>query len=227
MFKCVPSALAVVKSARLSIEHTEETIHPMHAFVCESPAVDREILLEGRSDDGVRTLVFYVEGDADAYEAVLAAQDAVMEYDLRRDAEDAFFLYVRASTADGADLLSDTFDRETVVAVPPIEFRSDRTMRLSIVGAGEELQALVETLSEALRVDVLSVGSLDRTVGPALTDRQREALATARALGYYDVPRAGGLEAVAAELDCAVSTASTLLRRAESHLVADALGSGW
>jgi predicted DNA binding protein len=45
-------------------------------------------------------------------------------------------------------------------------------------------------------------------------------LVAAQAVGYYEVPRAGGIEAVADELDCAVSTASALVRRAESTLVA-------
>ena len=39
--------------------------------------------------------------------------------------------------------------------------------------------------------------------------------------GYYAVPREGGIEEVADELDCTVSTASALLRRAERELVAD------
>lgn len=107
------------------------------------------------------------------------------------------------------------------------EFRADMTMRLTVVGHGDDLQGLVEALPDELSVEVLEVGSYDLALGPTLSDRQREALTAAQSVGYYEVPREGDVEAVAAELDCAVSTASTLLRRAESRLVADALGDEW
>jgi predicted DNA binding protein len=56
-----------------------------------------------------------------------------------------------------------------------------------------------------------------------VSERQREALAAAWDAGYYAVPREGDIEAVAAELDCATSTASDLLRRAERQIVAASL----
>mgnify|MGYP000229967362 CR=1 FL=1 len=212
-----------MQSVRLAIEHTAETMHPMHAFVCESPAVDREVLLEGIAGGGARTLVFYVEGDAAAYEAVLADQPTVESYDVRVESEGAFFLYVRARNRETDGFLVDAFDQPGVVVVPPVEFRADRTMTLSLVGGGEAVRAVVTAIPDALDVDVLAVGEPPGSFSSSLTDRQREAVATARAVGYYEVPRTGGIEAVAEELDCAVSTASALLRRAESTLVTQAL----
>jgi hypothetical protein len=191
----------------------------MHAFVCESPAVDREVLLEGVAGGGTRTLVFYVEGDAEAYETALADQPTVESYDIRIESERAFFLYVRARNRDADGLPVDAFDHPGVVVVPPIEFRADRTMTLSLVGEGEGVRAVVAGLPDALGVEILGVGTAPGVFGPSLTGRQREALAVARAAGYYEVPRTGDIEAVADELDCAVSTASTLLRRAEATLV--------
>lgn len=52
-----------------------------------------------------------------------------------------------------------------------------------------------------------------------LTARQFEALEVAHERGYFDVPRTGSLAAVADELDCSESAASTLLRSATSELV--------
>ena len=57
-----------------------------------------------------------------------------------------------------------------------------------------------------------------------MSDHQREALRVAWAAGYYEIPRTVAITTVAAELRCAPSTASDLLRRAEQALVADALG---
>jgi predicted DNA binding protein len=52
-----------------------------------------------------------------------------------------------------------------------------------------------------------------------LTERQQEALVRAYELGYYETPRSVSFEEVAAELDCASSTANELLRRAEATVV--------
>lgn len=55
-----------------------------------------------------------------------------------------------------------------------------------------------------------------------LTDRQREALATAYRMGYFDVPRTTTLQDVAAELDISAPSLSERLRRAQRRLVEDA-----
>jgi hypothetical protein len=54
-----------------------------------------------------------------------------------------------------------------------------------------------------------------------MTDAQREALLTAHEMGYYEVPRATSLEAVAAELGVTAPSLSERLRRANANLVAD------
>lgn len=212
-----------MKSLRLAIEHTDETIHPMHAFVCESPAVDREIILEGQVSDGVETLLCYVEGDRQAYERALGERADPVDYDITPDEGEGFFMYVRAELGGGGELLADAFDQETVVVASPIEFRADRTMRLTVVGRSADLQRLLDELPAGMGVEVLEIGSYSRGVGPGLTGRQREAVRAAWDAGYYEVPRDGEISDVAAALACSISTASGLLRRAEARLVAAAL----
>lgn len=212
-----------MKSLHLRIRHTSDTIDPMHRFVCDSPAVDREVLVEGKTDGDVRTLLFYVTGERDAYEAVLAERSDVLEYDVTPDGEDAFFLYVRARNAAGNGELFDAFEQDTVVVAGPVVFHPDMTMEVTIVGHPADLQAVVETLPDDMDVDVTHVGEYAGWDERGLTDRQREALRAGWRVGYYEIPRDDGIEAVAAEMDCAVSTASDLLRRAEATLVANAL----
>lgn len=212
-----------MKSLRLTVEHTEETLHPVHRFVCESDTVERELLLQANTDDDPETFLFYVEGDREAYEAVLAGVDALAEYDITPAADDGFFLYVREASADTDRAIFEAFQRETVVVVPPVEFLPDRTMRLTVIGHADQLQAALDALPEALRVRVDHVGEYAGEPGRSLTDRQRAAVAVAHELGYYEVPREAGLAAVAAALDCSEGTASRLLRRAEARLVDEAL----
>jgi hypothetical protein len=213
-----------VKSLELEIEYDDAAIHPMHAFVCESPVVEREVLLEGKRTGDTRTLLFYVEGDRAAYEAVLAERPGVREYDVTPEGEAAFYVYARVQNRDADVPVFEAFDQQTLVVVPPVEFRADRTARFTVVGHPDDLQAAIDGMPPGASPTVRRVGDYASAVGDGLTDRQREALEAAWDAGYYEVPRDGGIEAVAATLDCAVSTASDLLRRAESRLVGDALG---
>ena len=213
-----------MKSVRVALEYTDETIHPMHAFVCESPHVEREVVLQEKTTEGVTTMLLYVEGDADEYESILASVPLVDEFYLVPDGDGAFYLYVRETMRDAETRLAAAFERGTVMVVPPVEIRPDRTLRLRMVGRSDDLQAVLDDVPEGVAVDVLEVGTYSKVVGSPLTDRQREAVEVAREVGYYDLPRTGGIEEVADGLGCAISTASDLLRRAEARLVSDLLG---
>lgn len=213
-----------MKSVELVIRDAEEIVDsPVYA----SPRVERELVFEGQGGDGVETVLSYVEGDPEPYEAAFAGAPGVQEFEITRDG-DAFLLYLRQELDEEGQWLMDALARGTVVLVPPIEFRSDGSMHLTLVGGRADLQAVVDALREELDVDVTRVAEYGAVAGPSarLTDRQREALDAAWEVGYYDVPRGAGIEAVADDLDCAVSTASGLLRRAEARLVGDVLEKG-
>nr|WP_272904722.1 helix-turn-helix domain-containing protein [Halobacterium sp. TGN-42-S1] len=57
-----------------------------------------------------------------------------------------------------------------------------------------------------------------------MTDRQRDVVAVAVDLGYYEVPRTATLDDVAAEVGVASSTVSDHLRKAESAVMASLRG---
>lgn len=63
--------------------------------------------------------------------------------------------------------------------------------------------------------------SRGRSGDDGLTDPQREALVTARELGYFDVPRGASLSDVADELGVSPAACSERLRRGQATLVAD------
>jgi len=210
-----------MKSIRVAITPTESTIHPMHAFLCESPAVDREYLLDGHVDEGIETIASYIEGDPETYETALTDRLDPETYEIYPTGE-GFFCYLRAPLPETNTGIMAAFQQETLAIVPPIEFHSDRRMLLSLIASTEDLQTIIETLPDGMDLTVLSVGSVPQFVGSTLTARQREAVETAVACGYYAVPREGSLEEIADSLDCAESTASVLLRRAHRRLVTKA-----
>ncbi|ADD07278.1 HTH-10 family transcription regulator (plasmid) [Natrialba magadii ATCC 43099] len=213
-----------MKSVRVSLGHNGETAPPILEKIATSPDINREVILGGQTTDGIETLTSFVDGDPDAYDSILDSLDTVLEYDITQTS-DGFFLYLRRELeAEGLSLLG-ALSRETVVIVPPIEIRSDRTIRMTIVGHPSDLTGVIDELADGVSVDVLWASNRVTTAGPAVSGRQVEALQVARELGFYEIPRQNGIEAVADELGCAVSTASELLRRGEANAVEQVLES--
>ena len=212
-----------MKSMSVELRYSDETLIALHRGLCESPDLDREIILGGQSVDGVETISSFVYGNPDAYESLLAKEESVLEYDITPD-EDGFFVYLRQELGPQGMSMMDSLAQDTVVIVPPIEFRSNRTMLMTVVGHPEDLKAVSESIPEGISIEILKLGDGVMTFQTSISDRQQDALTVAWDLGYFDVPRRNGIEAVAEELDCAVSTASELLRRGEAHAIRQVLG---
>lgn len=212
-----------MKSISVELRYSNEALTALHRGLCESPELDREIILGGQSVDGIETISSFVYGSPGAYESLLVEQGSVLEYDITPD-EDGFFLYLRQELGPEGQSMMDSLTQATVVVVPPIEFRSDRTMRMTVVGHPEDLKAISESIPEGIAIDILQVGDGVVTVEAPITERQRDALQAAWDVGYFEVPRRNGIETVAEELDCAVSTASELLRRGETYAIRQVLG---
>ena len=214
-----------MRSMRIELRYTPETTLPVHERLCTDPDLERELILGGQVVEGVETITSFVFGEPAAYEAVLDEREAVLEYDLTPTAE-GFFVYTRRELGPGGQSLLEAMARETVVVVPPIEVRPDRTMRLTLVGHPGDLRGVLEGVPEGVELTVRGVSDGVSTTGIRITDRQREALEVARELGYYEIPRRNGIGAVAGELECAVSTASELLRRGEARAIEGVLEIG-
>jgi hypothetical protein len=205
----------------------EAEIHPMYDLLANAPFVDRATALQWHMADEANGVLHHVEGDPAAFEAAVEGMDAVVDHDLERTGESSFYAYIRGqSTATLRSLLAAIVDGEFVI-VPPVVYREDGTVSLSMFGPAGAIQSGVEAIPDPVTADVVQVGGL-ATAAPApdaaLTDRQREAAEAAVALGYYDVPRSADHEAVAEAIGCAPSTAAEHLRKAESKLLRSVLG---
>lgn len=184
----------------------------------ETDAIEREALLTWNlTPDGEEYALFSVEGDLERYRDRIDDVDSVLDYNLMAVDDGRFYAYVRQATRDAEERMRAAFASRDLVVVPPIRYEQDG-MHLTVVGAAEDLTALVEAFPGELTVEIEAVGEYDRrhtTLASAMTERQLEAVRTAIRLGYYEVPRTAPLAAVADALGCAESTASTLLRKAE------------
>lgn len=212
-----------MQSLRLTVRHTDETIHPVHRAICERDDLERERLLQANPAGETDTLLFHVRGDQATYAAALEATDAVVDYELV-DLADGFYAYLEEAPRPPDETIRAAFTLESLVVVPPVAFRPDRTIRATLLGEPDRLRSMLEALPDGMTVDVERVGTYRGAPDVALTSRQRAALAAALSVGYYDVPRSGSLADVAEELGVAESTASVHLRKAQAALAGRALG---
>ena len=192
-------------------------------------AVFREELLSWHVDPDdriVRFLSLFV-GDLEAVRAAAADLEAVRRYDLVPVDADRFYGYGVMDFRKADETIMGAFDDPGLVIVPPIVYSDRETVRVSVLGEPDALAGVLERVPDGVGVEVERVSEHRRrseTLAGRLTARQFEALEVARDLGYYDVPRTASLAAVADDLGCSESAASTLLRGAEAELVEAALG---
>lgn len=195
--------------------------HPMEEFLRSSDAVEREELLAWNTSGEDTYALFYVVGDVGPYRDAIDDVESVREATLTPLDDGSFYVYVCQEPRDGDAAWLSAFARRNLVVVPPLEY-SDRGVRLTVVGAASDLQALLDDLPESVGVTVAEIGEYDRrhaTIAGGLTDRQLAAVGAAVEHGYYAVPREGSLADVADALGCAKSTASNHLRKAEAHVM--------
>lgn len=191
--------------------------------------VVREEVLSWRVSpaDGVVGFLSLILGDRARCRAVAEGIDAVRRFDVAPVDDERFYAYAEMDLRDADASLMEPFDDRGLVVVPPIVYYDSATVRVTALGAAESLTGLLEEFPAGVEIEVERVGAHERLSGSLagrLTSRQFEALRVARELGYYDVPRSAPLSAVADELGCSESAASTLLRNAEARLVDAALG---
>ena len=194
--------------------------HPMHATVGpDGPATDvwlRAWTVD--ADAGVEYLLFFVDGDRAPYRRAVETVPTIVEYAIEPIDDGSFNVYACEQTRPEVSAWRSEFADRALVVVPPVRLLAGGAMRFTLVGDADDLQRLVEDVSETATVTVDEVGSYDVPPGPlggVLTDRQHDAVATALDVGYYDVPRTGSLADVADALDVSEGSASVLLRRAE------------
>jgi predicted DNA binding protein len=213
-----------VKSLRCTLRFEESAMHPVHRrLMTDEALVSDQLLHSHRADEGPDTLLFYVEGDREAFVDALETTDRIVDYRVAPLGDDACYAYVREESTDFDAQLEEAFERPGLLLIPPVEFRNDGTARFTVVGEPDALQTALEDVPAEARIDIDRIGDYNAppsTADTTLTDRQREAAAAAFELGYYDVPREGSVSDVADRLDCAPGTASEHLRKAEQQAVA-------
>jgi hypothetical protein len=162
-------------------------------------------------------LWFY--GDYEQFDEALASDGAIDEYALLPRTDEECYCFLSGEVGPASRALFENFTRGTLLTVPPIVCHDDGSSTFTLVGTDSDIQNAVEGVPPGVDVTVERVGGERVTPDSAVSElsaRQREAVETAIAVGYYTVPRESTIEDVAEKLDCATATAAEHLRKAEA-----------
>ncbi|WP_058828751.1 helix-turn-helix domain-containing protein [Haloferax sp. Q22] len=213
-----------MKYLRASLSQPDWMLHPMQQFIRNNDVVQYEELLSWNieSSNDIEYELFYVEAAREPYEEAISAVESIQWYEITPIDDCSFYVYLCQETRPEDRTWRQAYTELDLVVLPPIIYYADATFTMTLVGAGSDLSSLLERLPPSIDVTVHAIGTFDRrheTVATDCTERQFKAVQAAVRIGYYDVPRQGSLSDVASALNCTESTASTLLRNAESSIM--------
>lgn len=225
-----------MKRVAFGVTYPAELAHPLHRRLAREDGVTRMELLMWGPTENVTTLSWY-DADRETVRELLTAVESLSTASLvagegggrvadsgassDRNSDGGTYAFVRQTEFEFDDSLLELLGAASVVFIPPVTFVEDGTATFEAVGETADLSAFYRRLRELLDTRIERVHDFRPGGTPAdLTARQAAALEAGLAVGYYDVPRTGTVADVAAELDCAASTAGELLRKAEAAVVA-------
>lgn len=202
----------------------QATLHPLVPTLTDTDVFrDAKMVDYAPSFDPPRaTVLLYLDGDLDHFEAVLADTDIILDYDITRFGAGRGYAYTHSEPHPVEWRVFEIATEAKLIPVFPVQYHHDGSLSARIVGPAHRLQAAVEAIPDGVETTIETVGEYDLgrpPIPPGLPPRQREALAVAADLGYYDVPREASRDEVADALGCAPSTASEHLQKAERALV--------
>lgn len=217
-----------MKQVRVTASVDQSQAPAFYTALSDSPAIEETRVLEWNSTDGaVDTVLFAIDGDAGPF-VDAASEMAVIEM-VGLSGMDHRWTYALVDTEPLSTPMFDEIHRARtragLVVRKPIVYR-DGDMHFRVVGDADTIQTAMDRAPDAMNVRIDEIGAIrGRPDQPSvqLSERQREALAAAWALGYYDQPRTATQAEVAAELGCAAVTAGEHLRKAEAKLVGAAV----
>lgn len=213
-----------VKHLRVTLRFDAEQAPTFFNALANSDAIDEARVLDVNTTlEGVDNYMFAIEGDPTPFAERATETPGVESVEL--SGTEAGLTYalvvVRSVETPVYDSILRMSSQDELVIRTPFVYR-DGNVYGRAVGDPEALQRALADPPDAVDVQVDEVGEFRaRVEDPArtLSDRQREALSVALALGYYDQPRGATHEDVAAELGCAPPTASEHLQKAEAKVI--------
>lgn len=189
-------------------------------FVTETRLVDWNV-----GDVADPTLLFSITGEIETFRDAITEGELAVEWEVTPIDDERFYWYLRPSMVPLLASILEAVTTEGLLVVTPVVYR-DGSAHARFVGDPDVLQQALTAVPERVDVDVRAVGEYDGGSDEplaALSQRQREAIDVAMELGYFEQPRQATHADVAERMDCAASTASEHLQKAQARLVEQVL----
>ncbi|QLH81987.1 helix-turn-helix domain-containing protein [Halosimplex pelagicum] len=211
-----------MKRLHVRVTPPTEELLPVHRAISATSELGDAVLLSGGEDSDDPTELFSIRGSRETVLAALGDQSGIRSVNLLSAEDGETYVYVREVGQERT--IADAFTADTLVVTLPIQFRTNGSVELTVLGSGSDLQAALGTVRELADVTVLKVrdGWSDQS-RDSLTERQRTVLHAAYEAGYYDYPRTTTQDKVASAVAVTGSTVAEHLRNAEATLVQQAL----
>ena len=220
-----------MKHIRITASPEPERLPPFLACLLDADEIAEARAVDwNRASAATTTHLYAVDGNAERFADAARASAGVdsVTVSAPEGPRSYALLSVRDEEVPMFGVIEETLARAGLVVRRPLVYRDGR-IHGRVVGDPDALQAVLDGAPDelALRIDAVDRFP-DARADPmaALSDRQREAVAAALRLGYYEQPRAATHEDIAAALDCAPTTASTHLQKAEAKLIRAVAGDG-
>jgi predicted DNA binding protein len=218
-----------MRCLRVRLSGESETLHPLLPHITDE-RLFREVLMLDWSfsaEPPSTTVLLYLDGDVHAFEEILATADVVHDYDVTFLGQERGYAFVHSRSPPVESEVLSIGSRDGLLPISPVRYHRDGSFTFRVLGTLDTLRAAVEALLESVEAHIEKIGGheLGRSpLPPEFPARQWEALTVAFEAGYYDVPRTATRDDVAERLDCAPSTATEHLQKAERRLVEWCLG---
>jgi len=172
---------------------------------------------EMRPNEVTPVIMVRVEDDWDAFELAVERTPDYADPAAVTEGDDGRLYRVVLADDPGIDLETIALSK---AVVEDVRVTDDAWRVRATFSDREELIAIRELCrANGLSFRLQRLATPGDASGRGLTDRQREALATAHEMGYFEVPRRASMADVADALDIAPASLSERFRRAQARLV--------
>ncbi|MFB6207403.1 MAG: helix-turn-helix domain-containing protein [Haloglomus sp.] len=200
-----------------------ENAPPDRLFRGESSPAPNRVIDLNVLDDGSIVLLGRVRGDLERIRELLAAGPDVLGFSVSGEDAEGGLVYVHSRPPPAVARFLALPEEHEVFFDFPAEAMPDGRYRVDVVGeTNEALQRALADVPPEIEVTVERIRPyLENRNDPTtlLTERQREVLAAARELGYYEVPREATHRDIADRLDLAAGTVAEHLQKIEARVL--------
>ncbi|WP_049972730.1 helix-turn-helix domain-containing protein [Haladaptatus cibarius] len=200
-------------------------------LIAPSPAATSgEVLNVQYVSDGTVLELYSVEGDLDRILHQMETSPNTCRFEYLGTQAGRHYIFHSGRPSEEVQALIELLEEFHLMVVLPLLFDDTTGATVDIIGEAESLHQVYKQFPPEIRhrTTIEQVGKYVPNYSgilSVLTERQREVLHAAVAVGYYATPRSGTAEDVGEVVGCAPSTAAEHLRKLEARLFIHLVGS--